>query len=349
MAKRYMFVSYARQDASTVLPIVESVSDEFRRRALNIDVWVDVKSLSPGQKWSAVITRALRNSIGLLVFVSPAAMESDWVRSEIAAAVDHLDRLIIPVILSHVSPSLLPSPLASRQWLDLSDCSYTESDLRWAAIKITDATEKHLKLRGSPPPVAPADAPVIAEEIAQQARVVRRSNTGKEQTPDSVFLVHGHDNAALSEMEAYLTSLGVKSFILSRVGGSAQSLLQKFLKSATDARFAIVILSADDLGASRVQYDADGVGDRALQFRARQNVILELGFFYGFLGWENVFVLCRPPDKVYPNFERPSDIDGAVYDSMDASGLWRESLARKLVEAGFRLANDGAKTLNPKP
>jgi predicted nucleotide-binding protein len=114
-------------------------------------------------------------------------------------------------------------------------------------------------------------------------------------------------------------------------------LLQKFLKFAADAKFAIVILSADDRGASRLQYDAQGVGNLALQFRARQNVILELGFFYGLLGWENVFVLYRPPDQVYPNFERPSDIDGAVFDSMDSKGAWRESLAQKLVEAGFSL------------
>src|SRR6266571_198565 len=51
----------------------------------------------------------------------------------------------------------------------------------------------------------------------------------------------------------------------------------------------------------------------------------ELGFFYGLLGWENVFVLYRPPDHVYPNFERPADIDGAVFDEMDPSGAWRES------------------------
>jgi predicted nucleotide-binding protein len=125
---------------------------------------------------------------------------------------------------------------------------------------------------------------------------------------------------------------------LSRARGSTQSLLQKFFKVAGDARFAIVVLSADDVGASRLQFDTDGVGERALQFRARQNVILELGFFYGRLGWENVFVVQRPADKVYPNFERPSDVAGAVFDQMDAEGIWRETLTEKLREAGFRLA-----------
>jgi predicted nucleotide-binding protein len=333
MTTRYLFVSYAREDAALVLPLVGAIREEYRRQALDVDVWVDMDNLAPGQRWDAEITRALHDSIGLLVFVSPASMKSAWVSREITAAAESLGRLIIPVILRHV-PNL-PTPLAERQWLDLSR-GLSESELHQAALDIAKATEAHLRAGEPLPPVAGAEAPEIAATIAQEARNV--ANVGAQQErPDSVFLVHGHEGAALAEMEAYLSSLGIKTFILSRVAGPAQSLLQKFLKSAADARFAIVILSADDFGVSRIQYEAEGVGERALQFRARQNVILELGFFYGLLGWENVFVLYRPPSRVYPNFERPSDIDGAVFDEMGASGEWRESLAKKLVEAGFRL------------
>ena len=59
------------------------------------------------------------------------------------------------------------------------------------------------------------------------------------------------------------------------------SLFQKVMLVGSRAKFAVVLLSSDDYGASRRQYDAEGVADRALQFRARQNVVLELGFFYG--------------------------------------------------------------------
>jgi predicted nucleotide-binding protein len=65
-------------------------------------------------------------------------------------------------------------------------------------------------------------------------------------------------------------------------------------------------------------------------------VILELGFFYGRLGWENVFVVYEEPDQVFPNFERPSDLDGVVFDSF-SEGTWEKKLGTRLAAAGFPL------------
>jgi predicted nucleotide-binding protein len=138
-------------------------------------------------------------------------------------------------------------------------------------------------------------------------------------------------------LEAYLERVGVRPVVLARAGGGEQSLLQKFLQFGGEARFAIVLLTADDLGASRHQYDADGVGEKAFQFRARQNVILELGFFYGRLGWEEVFVLYKSPLKVFPNFEPPSDLGGVVWDVFDQTDMWQTKLTRRLSEAKFNL------------
>jgi predicted nucleotide-binding protein len=339
-----MFVSYAKQDAEHVLPVVDAVTTEYRLRGLPVEVWIDFTHLTPGEHWDLEIERALKDSIGMLVFVSPAAIASDWVGRELMSALTHQDRLIIPVILRHV-PNLPPA-LKQRQWLDLSSSPHlTRADILRAAKLIADATEEKLNAPGAAPtpPVTAAAAPAIAATIAEEARGAHKAAASTVGPPDSVFVVHGHDQSALSEMEKYLTSVGVTPIILSKLGGAEQSLLQKFLKTASASRFAIVILSADDMGASRVQYDAPDVGVHALRFRARQNVILELGFFYGLLGWENVFVLRKPPEKVYPDFERPSDIEGAVFESMDATGNWHTSLAGKLNEAGFLLKKKVAK------
>ena len=151
-----------------------------------------------------------------------------------------------------------------------------------------------------------------------------------------MFVVHGHDTDALRQLEEFLSSIGVEPIVLSRQGESAQSLFQKFMAIGSQARFAIVLLCPDDYGASRRQYDASGVGDKALQFRPRQNVVLELGFFYGKLGWENVFVVHKSPDRVFPNFERPSDLDGVVFDSIEDPS-WQKKLTGRLAAAGFGL------------
>lgn len=99
-----------------------------------------------------------------------------------------------------------------------------------------------------------------------------------------------------------------------------------------------MLLSGDDLGASRLQYEAPNVGERSLKFRSRQNVIFELGFFFGKLGWEHVFVVNKKPSQVYPDFEQPSDLQGTVFDEVDDSGAWRASLADRLAAAGFSLS-----------
>jgi predicted nucleotide-binding protein len=319
---------------SSVEPIVAALRVEYQARKLPIDVWIDREELRPGEQWGHAIRRALLDSFGLLIFVSPASMRSKWVRTELDVAAAATDRFVVPVILEHVPD--LPSSLAQRQWVDFSS-GRTPEAIRHAAAKIADATTQYLRMDRGMPPVREKEAPALAESLAREARGRREVVAKTGSPPDSVFVVHGHDDAALRLVCSFLDELEIKPIVLSQSFGQAQSLLQKFLQSSREARFAIVILAADDLGASRIQYESDGIADKALQFRARQNVILELGFFYGYLGWENVFVVDRKPSRVFPNFERPSDLDGAVFDTIDEAGQWRETLRGKLAEAGFEV------------
>ena len=65
--------------------------------------------------------------------------------------------------------------------------------------------------------------------------------------------------------------------------------------------------------------------------RARQNIILELGYFAARLGRARVCPL------VAPGVETPSDYDGVVYVPLDATGGWRHTLLTELKEAGFEI------------
>jgi predicted nucleotide-binding protein len=65
------------------------------------------------------------------------------------------------------------------------------------------------------------------------------------------------------------------------------------------------------------------------KLRARQNVILELGFFLGKLGRKRVCALYQH------NVEIPSDYAGVLFVPIDSGGAWRLPLARELKAAGL--------------
>ena len=332
MAQPYVFVAYARQDAAVVQQVVTGLE-----RA-GVKTWLDVDELRPGQQWDAAIGEALRSAIGILVFVSPASMQSAFVRRELQAAAQGTGFLIIPVILEHTDD--LPFVLQTRQWIDLSGGA-DRAAIDEAVGAIADAVTRTASAPpASRPSLSRLDAEEAASELAEEVRGGKPETAKGVAAPDAVFVVHGTDHTFLDEVTGYLEGHGVKAVVLTRMAGAEQSLFQKFLKWGGAARFAVVLVSADDMGASRVQYEHDGVADKALQFRARQNVILELGFFYGRLGWENVFVLFEAPDRVYPNFESPSDLGGVLFDHVDAAGTWKAMLSGRLLQGGFVLKNN---------
>jgi len=74
-------------------------------------------------------------------------------------------------------------------------------------------------------------------------------------------------------------------------------------------------MTADDVGAVKSK-----PGD--MQPRARQNVVLELGYFLGTIGRDKVCALYEE------GVELPSDYDGVVYVSMKPGSGWELVLAR---------------------
>jgi len=334
--KHFLYVSYAHTDSYRVSEVIDSVKLHFKKRVIPVELWMDTTHLVPGNRWDVVISEALEASIGILLFISPQSLQSEWVHKELEFAAESPDHLILPVLLEYVDD--MPESLKRIQYLDLSKVKAKE-DIHALSKNIADTTANYLAKMHSPKSlVSKGEAQELAHQIANEVRAANEP-ASSEETQDAVFLVHGHDLESLSEIENYLESVGITPVVLSRLDESAQSLFQKFMSVAQKARFAVVLLSSDDYGASRRQYETEGVADRSLQFRARQNVILELGFFYGRLGWENVYVIYKDADKVFPNFERPSDLDGVVFDAMNSSS-WKGNLADKLRSNGFSLSTD---------
>lgn len=137
-----------------------------------------------------------------------------------------------------------------------------------------------------------------------------KANTSRE-----VFIVHGHDDALKLETARFVDRLGLKAVILSEQANKGRTVIEKFESHAGGAGFAIVLLTPDDHGGS--------VSDApATRPRARQNVILELGYFIGKLGRTHVCALYKG------DLELPSDIHGVVY--IKHVGSWALDLAKEL-------------------
>ena len=143
---------------------------------------------------------------------------------------------------------------------------------------------------------------------------------------NDVFIVHGHDEEAKYAVARFIKGLGLKAIILDEQVNKGQTIIEKFEREANNARFAIVLLTPDDVGAPKDDKDK-------LQLRARQNVILELGYFLHKLGRERVCVLCKE------GVERPSDIHGIVYVPMDSADEWKPKLRQEMEHAGLPIQN----------
>ncbi|TMQ58834.1 MAG: hypothetical protein E6K76_06840 [Candidatus Eisenbacteria bacterium] len=141
-----------------------------------------------------------------------------------------------------------------------------------------------------------------------------------------VFVVHGHDGQALAEVARVIQQIGLEPLIIHERVNLGRTLVEKVETNAPRSGFAVVIMSEDDEGRAR--------GDGDVQLRARQNVLVELGFFYGFLGRSRVLVLRKG------NPEMPSDIFGVVYEPIDPAGAWKFKMVQELQAAGFNVSAD---------
>lgn len=137
----------------------------------------------------------------------------------------------------------------------------------------------------------------------------------------TIFIVHGHDEALRDKIEMQLRRWisPVEIVILDQQASRGRTLVEKFEQHADTAAFAIVLATPDDEGRA--------VGKPDLNPRARQNVIFELGYFFGKLGRDKVVVMNA-------GVEKPSDVDGIVYINPGTSD-WRQRLGRELKAAGI--------------
>ena len=140
-------------------------------------------------------------------------------------------------------------------------------------------------------------------------------------TTRRVFVVHGHDEEAKQTVARFLEKLELEPIILHEQPNEGRTVIEKFERNA-DVEYAVVLLTPDDTGYPKSTPDQE-------RLRARQNVILELGYFIGRLSRKRVCALCKGTVEI------PSDYHGVLYVPMDEAGGWKLKLATEIKQSGL--------------
>jgi predicted nucleotide-binding protein len=151
--------------------------------------------------------------------------------------------------------------------------------------------------------------------------ILRAHNEFTEDAPthrhqDIVFIIHGHDEEFKTKTQLLLERASVNNVVLHEIADKGRTIIDKLIEEANQVGYAIALLSPDDL-------TVDGTG------RARQNVILEIGYFLGLLGKERVRMIVRG------NVVIPSDLQGILYEKYDDAGVWCIKTLKELQAVGI--------------
>lgn len=143
--------------------------------------------------------------------------------------------------------------------------------------------------------VTTTGTPVPAEAAPEMRR---RAPADKQ-----VFVVYGHDIGARDALELVIRRMGLEPIVLANLPAGGDTIIEKlesYLGGKGNVGFSCVLLTPDDEG-----HLAGKPEDR--RYRARQNVVLELGMVLARLGRERVAIIHKG------SVELPSDIAGLIY------------------------------------
>lgn len=230
---------------------------------------------------------------------------------------------------------------------------YDKKDIEWIRSNFDDIKKRDLR------------------HISSGILSLREEKKGTERTTPlskEVFIVHGHDKQPVEELKAILEEIGLSPIVLHEQPSGSRAMLEK-LERYSDVGYAIVILTPDDLGAlgsdfeslsTRIASIFKPLSDdlmlpmekelqeikkipaqlddfmeetrRIMKYRARQNVVLEFGYFIGRLGRDRVCCLLKG------DVETPSDMRGIVYVPFKEKAIeCRERIIKELKAAGYEI------------
>lgn len=158
--------------------------------------------------------------------------------------------------------------------------------------------------------------------LAVSASAPEQLQTGSISRSKKVFVVHGHDDVAKTNLEVFLHEVGLEPVVLHRQADQGLTVIEKFEKHS-EVGYAFILLTPDE--AAYLAGDAQKPeSERKIEWRARPNVIFEFGYFIGKLGRSRVCCLYTG------NVSLPSDVNGMIYKRYEKS----------IEEVGYSIIKD---------
>lgn len=141
-----------------------------------------------------------------------------------------------------------------------------------------------------------------------------------------IFVVHGRNEKRMESVVRLLEMAGSHQVaVLDDGSNDGRTLVEKFHGQAARSGYAVVVLTADDVGTPRLAPDQEPY----FSPRARQGVVFQMGYLVGLLTPLRVCVLYEH------GVELPSNLNGLAYVPFDLAGGWQSKLLLELRGAGF--------------
>lgn len=236
---------------------------------------------------------------------------------------DNIDTLAVLLNVSHenkeienvitlIIVSFIESKKTNEDFSDIIEAMTVADFSKQSLTEVENAFKKHKDLK-------------LPEKAIVKPTSAKKTSSEKGNKKD-IFIVHGHNEELKEKVARTIEKLKLNPVILHEQSNEGQTVIEKFEKHS-NVNFAVILLTYDDFGNVKSENNRNK--------RARQNVILELGYFIAKIGRENVMPLYEK------EVELPSDISGVLYTLIDETENWKFRLVKELKSAGFNVdAND---------
>lgn len=211
----------------------------------------------------------------------------------------------------------------NRRWIDSSnirEIEIRETLLKCSTYASNKSSASSIIFHSSPP-----KGDVVTRYFIKKPPPKKIKSIVKEPVirSEDVFIVHGTDHKPMQELKNMLKKIGLNPIVLHEQASGSKTIVEK-LEEHSDVGYTFVILTPDDIGKSK--YDAYDMP------RARQNVILEFGYFIGKLSRNRVCCLYTG------DVELPSDMQGIVYIPFEKSiNECSEMIIKEVKKVGYNV------------